>query len=134
FNTIAVFVYGFLFIIALITVFNIFNIMNTSVSSRINQYGIMRAVGMSRRQLQKMIIVESGVYSIFGCITGILFGIPLNVLLFRQMITNIWGLPWKFPIIPLLIIIILSLLATLISTLSPVRKIQEMDIVNVINQ
>ena len=39
-------VYGFLIIIALITIFNMLNSISMSVSARIKQYGAMRAVGM----------------------------------------------------------------------------------------
>ena len=55
----AVFIYGFLIIIALITVFNIFNSMNASVASRTRQYGIMRSIGMGANQLYKMIAAEA---------------------------------------------------------------------------
>lgn len=51
----AVFIYGFLIMIALITVFNIFNSMNASVASRTRQYGIMRSIGMGANQLCKML-------------------------------------------------------------------------------
>lgn len=54
----AVFIYGFLIIIALITVFNIFNSMNASVASRTRQYGIMRSIGMGANQLYKMIAAK----------------------------------------------------------------------------
>lgn len=41
-----VFVYGFVFIIVIISMFNIINSMNISVISRINYYGIMCVIGM----------------------------------------------------------------------------------------
>lgn len=59
----AIFIYGFLIIIALITVFNIFNSMNASVASRTKQYGIMRSIGMGASQLYKMIAAESLTYA-----------------------------------------------------------------------
>jgi len=39
--------YGFLIVIALIALINILNTVSASVSSRMNNYGVMRAVGMS---------------------------------------------------------------------------------------
>jgi len=39
---------------------------NASVSSRMNNYGIMRAVGMSGKQLKKIITAEAA-YAITGC-------------------------------------------------------------------
>ena len=50
------FVYGFLVLIALITVFNIINSIAMSVSSRSKQYGSFRAIGLSTGQLRKMIV------------------------------------------------------------------------------
>lgn len=75
----AVFIYGFLIIIALITVFNIFNSMNASVASRTKQYGIMRSIGMGANQLYKMIAAEAFTYAIFGCVVGCVLGLPLNL-------------------------------------------------------
>ena len=52
------FVYGFLVLIALITVFNIINSIAMSVSSRSKQYGSFRAIGLSTGQLRKMIVSD----------------------------------------------------------------------------
>jgi Cell division protein len=64
------FTYGFLAIIALIALLNIMNSISMSVSARINQYGVMRAIGMSAWQLTKMVAVETLTYSVFGCVVG----------------------------------------------------------------
>ena len=53
------FVYGFLAIITLVTVLNIMNSISMSVSAKIKQYGAMRAVGMDKRQITKMIASEA---------------------------------------------------------------------------
>lgn len=133
FYTMSTFVYGFLFIIALITVFNIINSMNISVSSRINQYGVMRAVGMSGRQLVRMVASESAAYALVGCIAGAVLGLPLHAFLFDRLITARWGDAWTLPWLPLTIIIALSLATTLLSIIAPTKKIRHMDIVDVVN-
>ena len=74
----AVFIYGFLIIIALITVFNIFNSMNASVAARTRQYGVMRSIGMGAGQLYRMIAAEAATYAVLGCIAGCVLGLPLN--------------------------------------------------------
>lgn len=132
FYTMSTFVYGFLFIIALITVFNIINSMNISVSSRINQYGVMRAVGMSGRQLVRMVASESAAYALVGCLAGTVLGLPLHALLYDRMITIRWGDAWSLPWLPLVIIIGLSLATTFLSIIGPTQKIRRMDIVDVI--
>mgnify|MGYP000846740248 CR=1 FL=1 len=88
FYSMTLFIYGFLVIIALITIFNIVNSVSMSVSARIKQYGAMRAIGMSDRQLVKMVTAEAVTYSVAGSVVGCILGLPLHKLLFEKMITS----------------------------------------------
>lgn len=133
FYSFAIFVYGFLVIIASITVLNIVNSMNTSVSGRMNQYGVMRAVGMSGRQLNRMVTAEAATYAFCGCLVGCILGLPLHHYLFSSAITFKWGLAWQPPFAALALIVAITVITTLLSVISPVRKIREMDILNVVN-
>ncbi len=133
FYSFAIFVYGFLLIIASITVFNIINSINMSVAGRMNQYGVMRAVGMAGRQLYRVVMAESGTYTVYGCLAGCILGLPLHRLIFYSMITSRWGLPWQFPYAALAVIIGIALITTLLSVIGPVKKLNKMDIVNVVN-
>ena len=133
FYSFAIFVYGFLFIIASITVFNIINSINMSVTGRMNQYGVMRAVGMAGKQLHRMVIAEAAAYSICGCIAGCVLGLPLHRVIFQGMITSRWGLPWEVPYAALAAIAAITVLTALLSVIGPVKKINKMDIVNVVN-
>lgn len=130
----AVFIYGFLFIIALITVFQIFNSMNASVSARTKQYGMMRAIGMGDRQLVRMIEAESLTYAITGCIVGCIVGLPLNKAVFGWLIQEKWGASWQLPTGPLLVILLLCLVSTELSILQPARRICGMAVVDTINK
>lgn len=56
-------VYAFLMIIALVALLNIVNSISMSVSARMKQYGVMRAVGMDGRQITKMIAAEAFTYA-----------------------------------------------------------------------
>lgn len=133
FYSFAIFIYGFLLLIAAITVFNIINSINMSVTSRMNQYGVMRAVGMSGKQLHHLVFAESSTYAVCGCLMGCILGLPLYRIIYRSMITSRWGLEWELPIIPLVVIIVIAVGTTILSVISPVKKINEMDIVNVVN-
>ena len=104
-----------------------------SVAGRINQYGVMRAVGMAGKQLYRMVIAESGTYAVCGCLAGCILGLHLHRLIFYSMITSRWGLPWQFPYAALAVIIGIALLTTLLSVIGPVKKLNKMDIVNVVN-
>ncbi|MGO0931995.1 ABC transporter permease, partial [Clostridioides difficile] len=87
FYTMATFVYGFVFIIAIISMFNIINSMNISVTSRKNYYGVMRAVGISNRQLRRMVIVEAGSYAVSGCLLGSILGLMLHRYMFISLVS-----------------------------------------------
>lgn len=129
----AVFVYGFLIVIALVALINIVNTVNASVSSRINHYGVMRAVGMSGKQLKKVVRAEAAAYALTGSLTGGILGLILHKLFFTMLITSNWGQIWEPPIFVLCIIVSVSILTTFIAVISPTRKIEKTSIVNVVN-
>ena len=128
----AVFIYGFLIIIALITVFNIFNSMNASVASRTKQYGIMRSIGMGANQLYKMIAAEAFTYAILGCVIGCVLGLPLNRAMFQFLIADKWGIEWTIPISSLLLIVLLCLISAAIAIRRPMKQISKRAIVDII--
>ena len=128
----AVFIYGFLFIIALITVFNIFNSMNASVAARTRQYGVMRSIGMGTRQLYKMIAAEAVTYAALGCVTGCIFGVPLNKMMFQFLIAGKWGTSWQLPAASLLLIVLLCFGSVVLAIIWPIQKIRKLSIVDTI--
>lgn len=87
----AVFLYGFLAVIALIGFFNMINCIAMSVSSRLKEYGAMRAVGMGMGQFLRMVFGEAAAYALFGSFFGLGIGIPLNRKLFLSLVTFRWG-------------------------------------------
>lgn len=128
----ALFSYGFLAFIALIAIFNIINSIAMSVSSRMNQYGAMRAIGMSDRQLIKMISAEAVCYAAAGIVLGCLIGIPLNRLLYQNLVTFRWGDDWTIPYGALAVMIALVAVSTAIAVKGPAKRIRRMSIVDTI--
>lgn len=119
--------------IALITVFNIINSITMSVAARTRQYGVFRAIGLSTRQLKKMIIAEACVYTITGSIIGTVLGLICNQKLFEMLITSFWGDAWGIPWMELTIILFIMILAVIFAVRGPVRKIHKMSIVDTIS-
>ena len=128
----AIFIYGFLIIIAFITVFNIFNSMNASVASRTKQYGIMRSIGMGADQLRRMIAAEAFTYAVLGCVAGCILGLPLNKLMFQFLIAEKWGTGWAIPAGSILIIVLTCLASAGIAIRRPIKQISSMAIVDTI--
>ncbi len=126
------FVYGFLFLIALITVFNVINSIAMSVAARTKQYGAFRAIGLSIRQLSHMIIAEASTYAVSGSIIGSALGLFCNKILFRMLVSYRWGDSWTVPWTELGIIVLIVLLSVALAVYEPIRKIHHMSIVDTI--
>jgi putative ABC transport system permease protein len=85
----------------LIGLFLIFNSVNFSVLQRRNLIGVLRALGLTRRQLLAMILVEAGVLGALAAVLGVILGIALgeqlldlvsrtiNDLYFRVSVTSV---------------------------------------------
>lgn len=129
YHTFAILVYGFLSIIIAITIFHIMNTIHMGVAAKMKEYGGMRAIGMSNRQLVKMIIAEAGTYGISGVILGCIIGLPMHWVIYVSLITNIWGTPWSVPFIPLMLIIAIVLFTSFLAIRGPAKQLQRMSIV-----
>ncbi len=126
-------VYGFLAMVGLIAVFNIINSISMSVAARHREYGMMRAIGLEKSQLVKMITAESMTYAVSGCLAGCAVGIPLNAWAYTTVITNYFGTPWRLPVIELLIIFTVVLGSAFIAVRNPAKQLSECSIVETIN-
>lgn len=127
------FIYGFLVLIALITLFNIINSIAMSVVAKMKQYGVFRAIGLSNRQLAKMIIAEASTYAITGTICGSVLGIVCNKILFSKLITYKWGDAWSVPLVQLGIIIVVVAIAVILAVRNPIKKLEKTSIVDIIS-
>ncbi len=126
-------VYGFLAIIAMITIFNIINSISMSVSAKLKQYGTMRAIGMGTGQLKKMIVAETVTYAVLGSIIGITAGLPLNKAFFETMVTSHFGEPWAFPVSAVTVILVIVILSCIAAVYAPSKRIKNMAVVEIIS-
>lgn len=128
-----IFVYGFLAVIALISMFNIINSIGMSVEARMKQYGAMRAIGMSSGQLIKMVAAEALTYVLSGMLFGCVVGLPLHRLLYQSMITSRWGDEWQIPGTALAVILAVMALSAVLAVWGPARRIRNMSVVDTIS-
>ena len=68
-------IYGFLSISVFVALFGITNTLSLSVYERTREIGLMRAIGTYRKQVRRMIFIESSIISIFGAVLGTSLGI-----------------------------------------------------------
>lgn len=128
------FVYAFLLIISLIAMLNIANSISLSVTARIRQYGIMRAIGMDGTQITRVIGAEAALYGLGGILLGCLIGLPLYNRLYDLLITHYFGIPCKTPWPCLAICCAMTLLSVCLAVYAPAKRIRNMPITATINE
>lgn len=128
-------VYGFLFVITLVTVLNIVNGISMSVSARTKQYGAMRAVGMDGRQITKMIAAEAFTYALSGCATGCAAGLFISKWLFDVLIAAHFAYAvWELPVNSLLVILLTVILAAVLAVWAPAGRIRKLSVTETIGE
>ena len=128
-------VYGFLAIIAMVTLLNIMNSISMSVSAKSKQYGAMRAVGMEGGQVTQMIAAEAVTYALAGCVIGCVVGLVLGRMLYNLLIDG--RFPYAVRTIPvsrLLIVVVFVSAATLVAIHAPAKRMREMAVTETINE
>jgi putative ABC transport system permease protein len=91
-------IYALLGLAIVIAILGIINTLALSVIERTREVGLLRAVGLSRRQLKRMVRLESVVIALLGTVLGLVLGIAFGVAVQRalkdegiQVLTIPWG-------------------------------------------
>jgi putative ABC transport system permease protein len=120
-------VYALLALAVLIALIGIVNTLMLSVFERTHEIGLLRAVGMKRRQIRAMIRSESVILSLFGAIIGVVVGTALGVAfaasLKQQGITDL-----VIPFGSLVVFLVLAALLGLAAASWPARRASKLDV------
>ncbi|MGN7412884.1 ABC transporter permease [Paenibacillus sp. SAF-068] len=95
--TAKIFFYGFIGIIVLIAFLNILNTVSTNLILRTKEFAVLKAIGMTQREVNKMILLEGVFYGVYAAMYGSIIGTGLSFgvhYLFRGMLDIEWSLPW----------------------------------------
>jgi putative ABC transport system permease protein len=120
-------VYALLALAVIIALIGIVNTLMLSVFERTHEIGLLRAVGMKRRQVRAMIRAESVILSLFGAIIGIVIGTALGTAfaasLKQQGITDI-----VIPFGRLIVFLVIAALLGLGAATWPARRAARLDV------
>ncbi|WP_152397166.1 ABC transporter permease [Paenibacillus guangzhouensis] len=130
---IKVLVYGFIAVIALIGSLNIINTITISIIIRRKELAALKSIGMSQKDLKKMIIYEALIYGVSGSLQGIFFGCILSYIIYVAA-SGILKLEWTIPYVACVITFSAALFISYVSVLIPLRKIQQDNIIDVIRE
>ena len=130
-NTLLVLVNVFLGFALLIALVGIVNTLTLSVFERTREIGLLRAVGMTRRQARRMIRWEAAVVTLYGALVGIALGLGFGAAIAAAIPANIIDVI-TVPTIQLLWYLGLSLVFGLLAALFPAFRAGRMNVLQAI--
>jgi len=120
-------IYVLLALAVIIALIGIVNTLMLSVFERTREIGLLRAVGMKRRQIRAMIRSESVIISVFGALIGIVVGTSLGVALVSSLRSQ--GITdTVVPFTNLVIFLVLAALLGLLAASWPARRAAKLDV------
>jgi putative ABC transport system permease protein len=105
------------------------NTLGINVLERTREIGVLRAIGGTRRQVQRMIIAESLLLSAMGIAFGILAGIWLGYVIVGVMNVSGFIMPYYFPYMGVVVTVAVGLIFGVLAALWPARHAAQLNIV-----
>jgi len=125
-------VFALLFLAIFIALLGIMNTLLLSIVERTREIGLLRAVGMSRKQVRTSVRWESIIVAVFGAllglVLGVFFGWAMVTALHDQGFTQL-----SFPAIQLVIVVVLAGLAGVLAAAYPARRAAHFDVLDAIS-
>jgi putative ABC transport system permease protein len=130
-NQLLFFIFALLALAVLIAALGIVNTLALSVIERTREIGLLRAVGMGRRQVRRMIRLESVVIAIFGTLLGLALGVVLGSALVTAL--NDEGIEeLVVPYGQLMIYLLVGMVIGVIAAVWPARRAARLDVLRAI--
>jgi putative ABC transport system permease protein len=116
--------YVLLLFSVIVAVLGIINTLALSVFERTREIGLLRAIGLRRRQLGAMITIEAIATAVFGAVLGTLLGLALGIALQHGLVSqglSTLAIPWVLVVAMLLASAVVGVLAAALPSLRAVR-------------
>jgi putative ABC transport system permease protein len=110
----------------IISLFGIVNTLVLTVFERTREIGMLRAVGMTRRQVRNMIRHESIITALLGAALGIPVGVVLALMVGKAIDYPAFTIPW----LTLIIFIVAAVIAGLLAAIFPARRAGRLNILD----
>lgn len=125
-------IYALLGLAVIIAILGIVNTLALSVIERTREIGLLRAVGLSRRQLRLMVRLESVIVAVLGAVLGVVMGVAFGVALQRAIADegiDVLTIPWD----RLLVFVAVAALVGVLAAVFPARRAARLDVLRAIS-
>ena len=127
-------VYGLLALAILIALIGITNTLSLSILERTRELGLLRAVGMSRKQLKRTVRYEAAIIAVFGALMGLVLGVAFSGALTVAISSNNPGIfTYHLPVAQLIVITVVAALAGIVAAWLPARRAAKLDVLKAIS-
>ncbi len=125
---VGIFLYGFIIVISLIGVTNIFNTITTNLELRKNEFAILKSIGMTKKEFNRMIRLES----IFIGFKSLIIGIPIGVIISYVIYKAFNEVKYNFPILAIIISIFTVFILIILIMKYSINKINKQNTIETI--
>ena len=122
--------YGLLGMSVLVALIGIVNTMALSIHERTRELGLLRAVGMSQRQLRRTIRFESAIIALIGTLVGLALGLFLGSV-YSEAAGDVFP-DFSIPLTSLIVIAVVAVAAGLVAGVLPARRAGKLDVLDAI--
>ena len=123
-------VFALLALSVIVALLGIVNTLALSVHERTRELGMLRAVGMSRWQVRRMVTFESVITAGIGAILGTVLGIVFSLIVSRPLADE--GFVFVLPIGSLITFFILAAIAGVVASIPPARRASKVDVLRAV--
>ncbi|MCP1184335.1 ABC transporter permease [Paenibacillus sp. 1781tsa1] len=132
-TTAKIFLYGFIGVIVLIAFLNILNTVSTNLILRTKEFAVLKAIGMTQRNVGKMILLEGVLYGVYAAVYGSILGTVLSYgihYLFKGSVDVGWAIPWS----SIVLACAGAIATTLVATAWPMYRLNQTSIVEALRK